>query len=108
LSVFIWKCVDPIHDFIVPNGCSAVRRLVRRDAIESRRTAATLDPARDDVDAAFAWTNIVDGQTVCLENSQQLLSANKSSATTGQLAAGHGPRLSGINGLSGWHASCFC
>ena len=26
LSVFIWKCVDPIHDFIVPNGCSTVWR----------------------------------------------------------------------------------
>jgi hypothetical protein len=24
LSVFIWKCVDPIQDFIVPNGCSTV------------------------------------------------------------------------------------
>jgi hypothetical protein len=22
LSVFIWNCVDPIQDFIVPNGCS--------------------------------------------------------------------------------------
>jgi len=21
LSVFIWKCVDPIHDFVVPKGC---------------------------------------------------------------------------------------
>ena len=26
LSVFIWKCVDPIQDFIVPKGCSTVRR----------------------------------------------------------------------------------
>ena len=25
LSVFIWN-VDPIHDFIVPNGCSTVWR----------------------------------------------------------------------------------
>jgi hypothetical protein len=24
LKVFIWKWVDPIHDLIVPNGCSTV------------------------------------------------------------------------------------
>jgi hypothetical protein len=41
--------------------------VVQRDAIASRRTAATPDPAGDDVDAAFAWT---DGQNVCLENRQ--------------------------------------
>jgi hypothetical protein len=26
LERFIWKCVDPIPDFIVPNGCSIVSR----------------------------------------------------------------------------------
>src|SRR3982074_1961641 len=26
LSVFMWKCVDPIQDFIVPKGCSTVWR----------------------------------------------------------------------------------
>jgi hypothetical protein len=26
LSVFLRKCVDPIHDLIVPNGCSTVWR----------------------------------------------------------------------------------
>ena len=25
-SVFIWKCVDPIQDLMVPNGCSTVSR----------------------------------------------------------------------------------
>jgi heme exporter protein D len=29
LSVFIWKCVSPIHDLIVPNGCSTVWRRTR-------------------------------------------------------------------------------
>jgi hypothetical protein len=52
-----------------PVRVCTTRVVVRRDAIASRRTAATLDPARDDVDAAFART---DGQTVCLENRQQI------------------------------------
>jgi hypothetical protein len=29
LSGFIWKCVDPIHDFIVPKGCSTLWRRTR-------------------------------------------------------------------------------
>jgi hypothetical protein len=36
---------------------SAPRALLCGDAIEARRTAATLDRARDDVDAAFGWNN---------------------------------------------------
>jgi hypothetical protein len=31
LSVFIWKFVAPIHDFIVPKGCSTVWRRTRAD-----------------------------------------------------------------------------
>jgi hypothetical protein len=51
---------------------------------------------------------IVDaGQTVCLENRQHVAAREQIFSNDRSAGAGHRPRLSGINGLSGWHASCF-
>jgi len=47
------------------------------------------------------------GQTVCLENRQHVAACEQVFGSDSRLVAGRRPRLSGINGLSGWHASCF-
>jgi len=63
---------------------------------------------------ATMWTRlsggptIVDaGQTVCLENRQHVAAREQIFSNDRSAGARHRPRLSGINGLSGWHASCF-
>jgi hypothetical protein len=63
---------------------------------------------------ATMWTRpsggptIVDaGQTVCLENHQQAAACEQIFSNDRSARTGHRPRLSEINGLSGWHASCF-
>jgi hypothetical protein len=52
-------------------------------------------------------TTIVDGSIVCLENRQRIAACEQIFSNDRSAGAGHRPRLSGINGLSGWHASCF-
>ena len=44
LERFIWKCVDPIHDFIVPKGCSTVWR--RRRILSGFRSSRACTASR--------------------------------------------------------------